>query len=76
MVKKLTYGIVWATLFLTHTNLQVSAEETQIDIGGAVRLNYSWKDYGTGSNGTFDFELFRIDVDVKQGKWFLDAQYR
>lgn len=52
------------------------AQQPELDVGGAVRLNYGWKDYGDDSNGSFDFELFRIDVKVSEGKWFLDAQYR
>lgn len=52
------------------------SDTPEIDIGGAVRLNYAWKDYGADDNGSFDFELFRLDVDVKQGDLFVDAQYR
>ncbi|PKF53832.1 hypothetical protein CW748_17640 [Alteromonadales bacterium alter-6D02] len=63
-------------LLIPHPDLKAATTEAQIDIGGAVRLNYAWKDYGPDNNGTFDFELFRIDANVKQGKWFLDAQYR
>ncbi|NVK21282.1 MAG: hypothetical protein HWD86_02075 [Kangiellaceae bacterium] len=58
------------------SNGLLAEEETKVDIGGAVRLNYAWKDYDKEPNGTFEFELFRIDVDVEHGKWFLDAQYR
>lgn len=55
----------------------VSAEEeTDVNIGGAVRLNYNWKDYGDDDDGAFDFELFAVDVDVTRGNWFVDAQFR
>lgn len=50
-----------------------------LDIGGAVRLNYSLKDYddvNKDKNGEFDFDLFRIDVDATYEDWYLDAQYR
>lgn len=48
----------------------VSAEEeTDVNIGGAVRLNYNWKDYGDDDDGAFDFELFAVDVDVTRGNW-------
>ncbi|MCO7223262.1 hypothetical protein [Pleionea sp. CnH1-48] len=69
------YSLLFAvfSVFPFKVNAKVSPE---IDIGGAVRLNYSWKDYDSESNGTFDFELFRIDMDVKQEQWFLDAQFR
>lgn len=55
-----------------------TTEETgpDINIGGALRLNYAWKDYDNDSNGSFDFELFRVDVDIKHDNWFLDVQYR
>lgn len=56
--------------------VEAEEKETNVEIGGAVRLNYGWKDYGNDSDGKFDFELFRIDADVEHGNWFLDAQYR
>lgn len=39
-------------------------------------MNYTWKDYDNDSNGKFEFELFRIDVDVSQDDWYLDGQFR
>lgn len=53
--------------------------ESQVDIGGAVRVNYSFKDYDDKDKdtlGEFDIGLFRLDIDAKQGDWYLDAQYR
>ncbi|REL26237.1 hypothetical protein DXX93_06330 [Thalassotalea euphylliae] len=61
---------------LYSTNLHAQNAEPQVNIGGGARFNYSWRDYDNDSNGKFEFELFRIDADVTQGKWFLDAQYR
>lgn len=52
------------------------AANPEIKIGGAVRLNYSWKDYDKDSNGKFEVELYRIDVDVSQDEWFFDGQFR
>ncbi|NTS78029.1 hypothetical protein HR060_14310 [Catenovulum sp. SM1970] len=52
------------------------AQGPKVDMGGAFRLNYAWKDYGEDDNGSFDFELFRIDTKIEQGDLFLDAQYR
>lgn len=74
--KKLIYGALVVALLFVNTDSLAATEEVKVDLGGAVRLNYSWKDYGNDSNGTFDFELFRVDVNIKQEKWFLDAQYR
>ncbi|GAA0212144.1 outer membrane beta barrel protein [Kangiella japonica] len=51
-------------------------DETEVNIGGAVRLNYGWKDYDNDSDGAFDFELFAVDVDITKGKWFVDSQFR
>lgn len=55
---------------------EASQSEPELTLGGAVRLNYSYKDYGNDDNGSFEFELFRLDAKATQGKWFLDAQYR
>ena len=51
-------------------------DETEVNIGGAVRLNYGWKDYDNDSDGAFDFELFAVDVDITKGTWFVDSQFR
>lgn len=53
--------------------------DDKLDIGGAVWLNYEYKDYDKKQKdklGKFDFSLFRIDVDAIKGDWYLDAQYR
>jgi len=76
VLKILIYSVICVTLLLTTQKTKATSNVPIVEIGGAVRLNYAWKDYGQDSNGTFDFELFRIDVDATQGKWFLDAQYR
>ncbi|WP_115718683.1 porin [Gallaecimonas mangrovi] len=50
-----------------------------IKVGGAFRLNYAWKDYdqqNKDENGEWDIELFRLDINGDQGKWFYSAQYR
>lgn len=57
-------------------NTSAVAASPEVKIGGAVRLNYSWKDYDNDSNGKFEMELFRIDVDVNQDEWFFDGQFR
>jgi len=47
----------------------------EVDIGGAVRVNYGWKDYD--DNSKLEFELFRADVNYKsKDGLFASAQYR
>ena len=45
-------------------------EEDGIEIGGAVRIQYSWEDYVQGNRergGDVDFDIFRIDFDGELG---------
>lgn len=51
----------------------------RLDIGGAVRVNYSYKEYDKQSKetlGSLDFELFRLNVSSEIGQFKLFAQYR
>jgi hypothetical protein len=53
--------------------------EKGIHVGGAVRLNYSWKEYDDGQVdrvGDSTFELFRLDLNGEVGGLRLSAQYR
>lgn len=56
----------------------VSVENTDIspyfDVGGAVRFNYGWLDYGPTSR--LQLELLRADVKAGAGPFSLSAQYR
>lgn len=68
-----------ATLACLSTLSCFAVAESKVDIGGAVRVNYSFKDYSDKDKdtlGEFDFGLFRLDIDARQGDWYLDAQYR
>jgi hypothetical protein len=50
-----------------------------LNIGGAVRINYSYKEYDEQSKatlGSLDFELFRLNVASEIGPFKLFAQYR
>ncbi|WP_207916185.1 MULTISPECIES: carbohydrate porin [Gammaproteobacteria] len=50
-----------------------------ISLGGAVRWQYVWTDYGEGNKdrgGDIDFDIFRLDLDGKMGDVILSAQYR
>jgi len=51
----------------------------RLNIGGAVRVNYSYKEYDKQSQttlGGLDFELFRFNVSSEIGQFKLFAQYR
>ncbi|MBB6088107.1 hypothetical protein [Wenzhouxiangella marina] len=55
------------------------AEQDGIDFGGAVRLNYAWRDYDDQNKdrfGDFELELFRINVAGSVGDVLLDAEWR
>ena len=68
--------ITTPTHYFMPTYAQAASAPPEVNIGGAVRLNYGWRDYDNDSNGKFEIELFRIDADVSQDKWYLDAQFR
>lgn len=51
----------------------------ELNIGGALRLNYSYKDYDDQNKdrlGDFGFELFRLDADITYKDIFLLVEFR
>ncbi|QDS99162.1 hypothetical protein [Adhaeretor mobilis] len=53
--------------------------ESSLSIGGAIRLNYGWRDYSEQDSdkvGDFGFELFRLDADAEYGDLGMSVQYR
>jgi len=53
--------------------------KSTLELGGAVRVNYSYKEYDEQSKetlGNVDFELFRLNVSSEIGQFKLFAQYR
>ena len=51
----------------------------KIKIGGALRLNYSYKNYDEENMdrlGDFGFELFRLNADIDYKDIFLSVEYR
>ena len=51
----------------------------KINIGGALRLNYSYKNYDQENMdriGDFGFELFRLNADIDYKDIFLSVEYR
>ncbi len=50
-----------------------------INFGGAVRLNYAWRDFSDQSKdrfGDFELDVFRINVRGAVGNVILDAEWR
>lgn len=77
------YGSILAAAvaagLLTTPAAAVADEEEGIEFGGAVRLNYAWRDYDTQNKdrgGDFELELFRINVRGTVGEVMLDAEWR
>lgn len=67
------------TILPTMVVAEDQSPKDSLKIGGAVWLNYEYKDYDKKQKdklGKFDFSLFRIDVDAVKDEWYLDAQYR
>lgn len=55
---------------------QETAEPDRFDLGGAIRINYGWKDYDPADPDKFDLELVRVDLDCRRGRFICSAQYR
>lgn len=57
----------------------LAAEEDGINIHGAVRINYAYKDYSESSKdkgGDFTFDMASLRFDGKLGNWGLKSDYR
>lgn len=73
-------AIAWLALVLspvpagTALAADPPAGESGFDLGGAVRLNYAWKDYDPDDK--FDLELVRADLQCDRGRFICSAQYR
>lgn len=58
---------------------QVVAEKQPIRFGGAMRVNYGYKDWSDSQDdkyGDAGFDLFRVNADGAIGDWILSAEYR
>jgi hypothetical protein len=56
-----------------------SDSEEGIDFGGALRFNYSWKDFDDGARtkrGDAGLDVFRLNVDGRKDNVLLSAEYR
>lgn len=58
---------------------EVFDEKRPIHVGGALRVNYGYKDWDDRQDetfGDFAFDLFRLNLDGEIGNWLLSAEYR
>lgn len=55
----------------------LAERDAGLDLGGAVRFNYVWRNYGGPvGNNSLDLELLRIDASGHSGPLFFSLQYR
>ncbi len=73
------YAAALAATLLSLPATTTAQEEDGINFGGAVRLNYAWRDYDDQNKdrgGDFELELFRINARGTIGEVILDAEWR
>ena len=76
---KFMLSIVATAIALSGSTAFATEQEDGIKVGGAVRVNYGYKDYNEASKdkgGDFSFDMAAIKFDGKQGNWGLAAEYR
>ncbi len=80
MMKKTHFALSALVAAMTIAGLSVPvAAEDGIDVGGAVRVNYAYKDYSEASKdkgGDLTFDMAAIKFNGKKGDWGLSAEYR
>ena len=73
-----TLAAALAAVLLTPP-VTAGAAEDNIELGGAVRLNYAWRDYDEQNKdrlGDFELELIRINARGTVGDVMLNAEWR
>ncbi|MBB5014229.1 hypothetical protein [Rehaibacterium terrae] len=66
-----------ALLALGVATSPAAARDAGLELGGAVRFNYVWRDYGgSAGNNELDLELLRVDAGGHAGPLFFSLQYR
>ncbi|MGL4936363.1 MAG: hypothetical protein ACRC5E_00710, partial [Shewanella sp.] len=83
MMKKLSRfmlsAVASAMALSSSAAFAAQAQEDGINIGGAVRVNYGYRDYDEKSKdkgGDFNFDMAAIKFDGKKGDFGLAAEYR
>ncbi|QQX79942.1 hypothetical protein JK628_20965 [Shewanella sp. KX20019] len=77
-MSKFLLSMVASTIALSGVSTLAQAEDG-INIGGAVRVNYAYKDYSESSKdkgGDLTFDMAAIKFNGKTGDWGLSAEYR
>lgn len=78
MMNKFLLSMVASAIALSGVSALAQAEDG-INIGGAVRVNYAYKDYSESSKdkgGDLTFDMAAIKFNGKKGDWGLSAEYR
>ncbi|MGM0453874.1 MAG: hypothetical protein ACQERN_11980 [Thermodesulfobacteriota bacterium] len=77
MKKRLLLVLLLAGLLCFPASIVFAADG--IDIGGALRYSYEYKDYDEGNKdkgGDFAFDTFRLNLDGEISEMILSAEYR
>ena len=77
--KQFIVSILAAAIALSSGAAYAEEQEDGINVGGAVRVNYGYKDYSDASKdkgGDFTFDKAAIKFNGKKGDWGLAAEYR
>ena len=72
-------SLVAAAIALSSSTAFAEQQEDGINVGGAVRVNYGYKDYSEASKdkgGDLTFDMAAIKFNGKKGDWGLAAEYR
>ncbi|MDB2386857.1 hypothetical protein N9W21_05895 [Shewanella sp.] len=72
-------SLVAAAIALSSSTAFAQQQEDGINVGGAVRVNYGYKDYSEASKdkgGDLTFDMAAIKFNGKKGDWGLAAEYR
>jgi len=75
---KFLLSMVASAIALSGVSTLAQAEDG-INVGGAVRVNYAYKDYSESSkdkSGDLTFDMAAIKFNGKKGDWGLSAEYR
>nr|PMI02543.1 hypothetical protein BCU55_06605 [Shewanella sp. 10N.286.48.A6] len=76
---KFMLSMVATAVAMSSAPVMAEEQEDGINIGGAVRVNYAYRDYDESNKdklGTLDFDMAAITFDGKKGDWGLAAEYR
>lgn len=76
---KFMLSMVATAIALSGSAAFAAEQEDGINVGGAVRVNYGYKDYDEASKdkgGDLTFDMAAIKFDGKKGDWGLAAEYR